>query len=155
MSKKMSNKTIGTEFEIVFAEALSGQGFWVHRFQDNKNGQPCDVIAARNGHTYLFDCKDCQGEQFLLRRMEENQCNAMRMFEQTGNSRGMFAIRFHKPDEIYLAQYWQLLVLRDHGIRQIGRAECRLYGEELSKWIERRNQLDRWCDDTNGNQHWE
>ena len=66
----------------------------MHRFQDNKNGQPCDVIAARNGETYLVDCKDCQKDVFELRRVEENQYNAMLLFHMTGNSRGMFAVRF-------------------------------------------------------------
>lgn len=45
----MSNKSAGTQFEREFAARLAAEGFWVHRFQDNKNGQPCDVIAARNG----------------------------------------------------------------------------------------------------------
>ena len=44
-------------FEREFAGKLAKNRFWVHRFQDNKNGQPCDVIAARNGKTYLFDQK--------------------------------------------------------------------------------------------------
>lgn len=49
---KMSNKSAGTQFEREFAARLAAEGFWVHRFQDNKNGQPCDVIAARNGEAY-------------------------------------------------------------------------------------------------------
>ena len=56
---KMSNKSAGMQFEREFAARLAAEGFWVHRFQDNKNGQPCDVIVARNGEAYLFDCKDC------------------------------------------------------------------------------------------------
>ena len=71
---KMSNKSAGTMFEREFAGKLAKNRFWVHRFQDNKNGQPCDVIAARNGKTYLFDCKDCAGA-FQLSRVEENQYN--------------------------------------------------------------------------------
>lgn len=78
-------------FEREFAGKLAKNRFWVHRFQDNKNGQPCDVIAARNGKTYLFDCKDCAGA-FQLSRVEENQYNAMYLFHLTGNSRGMFAV---------------------------------------------------------------
>ena len=149
---KMSNKAVGNKSEAGFANLLSGQGFWVHRFQDNQNGQPCDVIAARSGHTYLFDCKDCQGEQFLLRRMEENQYNAMKLFELSGNSRGMFAIRFRAPEETYLVEYWQLAVLRDRGIKRIGRLDCRMYGRELWSWIRNKNQTDRWCE-TDGNLH--
>ena len=51
----MSNKSAGTQFEREFAARLAAEGFWVHRFQDNKNGQPCDVIAARNGEAGLMN----------------------------------------------------------------------------------------------------
>ncbi len=95
---KMSNKSAGTQFEREFASRLAAEGFWVHRFRDNKNGQPCDVIAARDGEAYLFDCKDCKTDMFSLRRVEENQFNAMRLFDTTGNRRGMFAIRY--PDQV-------------------------------------------------------
>ena len=93
---KMSNKSAGTQFEREFAARLAAEGFWVHRFQDNKNGQPCDVIAARNGEAYLFDCKDCKTDTFSLRRVEENQFNAMRLFDTTGNRRGMSGIRIRR-----------------------------------------------------------
>ena len=56
----MSNKSNGTAFEREFAQMLSEHGFWAHCLKDNQNGQPFDVIAARNGITYVFDCKDCQ-----------------------------------------------------------------------------------------------
>ena len=47
----MSNKSNGTDFEKEFAQKLSDHGFWVHRMQDNQNGEPFDVIAARDGET--------------------------------------------------------------------------------------------------------
>lgn len=139
----MNNKKTGTQFEQEMASFLAGYGFWTHRFQDNHNGQPCDLIAARNGHTYLFDCKDCMGNSFLIRRMEENQYNAMKLFELTGNGSGKFAIRF-KAEETYLVDYWQLKALLTNGVKQIDRAKCSLFGEELSAWIARKNQEDGW-----------
>lgn len=145
MKDRVNNKTAGSHFEKEFASILSKSGFWVHLFQDNKNGQPCDVIAARNGRTYLFDCKDCQGEAFPLRRMEENQYNAMHLFELTGNSRGKFVIRF-REGQMYLVDYWQLGMLRDKGIKQINPADCRLYGEDFWQWLHIRNQTDGWSD---------
>ena len=54
----MGNKKAGSAFEKLFVEYLTDAGFWVHIFQDNKNGQPCDVIAAKDGQAYLFDCKE-------------------------------------------------------------------------------------------------
>ena len=75
----MNNKAAGTRFERELASILADYCYWVHLFQDNHNGQPCDIIAARNGHAYLIDCKDCQGNFFQLGRMEENQMNAMKL----------------------------------------------------------------------------
>lgn len=146
----MSNKSTGTRFEKEFADILAANWFWVHLFQDNKNGQPCDVIAARDGHTYLFDCKDCQGEYFQISRMEENQYNAMHLFELTGNSRGMFAIRF-KPEEIYLIGYWKLKVLMDQGIKRIDRMDCQTHGEDFFRWIKEQDRLNGWSGEDAGN----
>ena len=146
----MSTKSTGTRFEKEFAGILADNWFWVHLFQDNRNGQPCDVIAARNGHTYLFDCKDCQGDYFLLSRMEENQYNAMHLFELTGNSRGMFAIRF-RPEEIYLIGYWKLKALMDQGLKRIDRMDCQVHGEDFFKWIKEQDRLNGWSGEDAGN----
>ena len=131
---RMSNKSAGTKFEREFANRLAAEGFWVHRFQDNKNGQPCDVIAARNGEAYLFDCKDCAGA-FQLSRVEENQYNAMYLFHLTGNSRGMFAVRY--PDEmIFLVDFQLLDSLKHDGKKSISRADMTTYGRTLESWLE-------------------
>lgn len=148
----INNKTTGTAFERAFANILSQSGFWVHLFQDNKNGQPCDVIAARNGHTYLFDCKNCENDFFLLNRMEENQYNAMHLFELMGNSRGKMAVRFPKGD-IYLIDYWQVKTLREHGTRRLDQMSCVLYGHELGRWLTQRNAIDGWSE-KNADNHW-
>lgn len=146
----MNNKKTGTAFEKAFADILAQNWFWVHLFQDNKNGQPCDVIAARNGYTYLFDCKDCQGDYFQLSRIEENQYNSMKLFELTGNSRGMFAIRFSET-EIYLVQYWKLADLQDSGIKKLDRVLCRTYGEEFHQWLRSKNLIDGWSKNSESN----
>lgn len=131
----MSNKSTGTKFEREFAELLAKHWFWVHIFQDNKNGQPCDVIAARDGCAYLFDCKDCQGSKFSLSRMEENQYNAMKLFQLTGNRRGMFAIRFPETG-IYLIDFEVLKELKDSGVNQIGKENISRYGRSLQSWLD-------------------
>lgn len=142
----MNNKKTGTKFERAFADILARNWFWIHLFQDNKNGQPCDMIAARNGHTYLFDCKNCDRDCFLLNRMEENQYNAMHLFELTGNSRGKFAIRF-ADEEIYLIDYWQIKALKDRGRKSIDRTDLKLYGEDFYIWLKNRNAIDGWSED--------
>lgn len=132
---KMSNKSVGTQFEREFAARLAAEGFWVHRFQDNKNGQPCDVIAAKHGKAYLFDCKNCQKELFDLRRVEENQYNAMQFFYVTGNRRGMFAVRY--PDEeVFLVDFQLLYSLKYEGKKSISRKEITTYGRTLESWLE-------------------
>lgn len=90
----MSNKSNGTAFEREFATLLAGHDFWVHLMQDNRNGQPFDVIAARDGVTYVFDCKDCKSERFELSRIEANQKLAMEHWWNCENSEPMFAIKF-------------------------------------------------------------
>ena len=130
----MSNKKTGNDFESWFARTLSKNGFWVHRFQDNKNGQPCDLIAAQDGEAYLFDCKSCGKDFFRLDRVEENQKNAMELFYQTGNRRGMFAIRF-PGDWVYLVDYQIMQEIRERGIKRIDQKGIALYGRSLKGWL--------------------
>ena len=131
----MNNKIAGTKFEKEFAEMLAEHWFWVHLFQDNKNGQPCDVIAAKNGRTYLFDCKNCETDYFLLSRVEENQINAMTLFSMMGNAAGMFAIRF-PGEQIYLLPYTKLQELQEAGFKRINTTVCRTQGIPLEQWLD-------------------
>lgn len=141
----MNNKIAGTKFEKEFAGILADNWFWVHLFQDNKNGQPCDVIAAKNGRAYLIDCKDCQSEIFSLSRIEENQINAMILFSMMGNAVGMFAIRF--PDkQVYLLPYTKLQELQEAGFKRINATVCRTQGIPLEQWLD-------WSDRDAGD-HW-
>lgn len=43
------NRKVGTGFERDLCLSLSGCGFWAHNLAQNSQGQPFDVIAARNG----------------------------------------------------------------------------------------------------------
>lgn len=131
----MNNKAAGTKFEKEFADMLAKQWFWVHLFQDNKNGQPCDIVAAKRQRTYLIDCKDCQGNYFQLSRMEENQYNAMHLFRLTGNRDGYLAIRF-SSGKIYLLRYWAINVFLECGIKRLSEQDCAKYGKHLSVWLE-------------------
>jgi len=147
----VSNKKAGSDFEREFAELLAGKGFWVHVFQDNKNGQPCDVVAARNGITYLFDCKNCEKDYFLLSRMEENQYNAMHLFELTGNEKGKFALRFSNQT-IYLIDYDLIKHLQGKGIKQIDEPVCKRYGSNIDIWL---GNLPESVGDGNADSDWQ
>ena len=88
-----SNRKTGTTFEQELCQTLSRYGFWAHNLAQNRQGQPFDVIAARNGKTYIIDCKVCEHNRFPLSRMEENQRSAMELWRSTGNGEGWFALR--------------------------------------------------------------
>ena len=88
----MNNKKLGNSFEIEFCEILFNEGFWVHKMTQNASGQPADVIAARNGKTYLIDCKVFSQKRFSLSRMEENQDLSMELWKACGNGEGWFAV---------------------------------------------------------------
>ena len=90
----MSNISEGSRFERDFCNQLRGLGFWVHRLSQNAGGQqPADVIAVKGRYHALIDCKVVSGERFLFSRVEDNQYNAMSLFEDRGNEPGWFAIR--------------------------------------------------------------
>ena len=137
----MSNKSNGTAFERTFAELLSEEGFWAHCLKDNVNGQPFDVIAAKNGRTYVFDCKDCQTDRFVLSRIEENQRNAMSLWAETGNYQGMFAVKF--SGRIYLIPHRMLEILVENGTKSITEIEARRYGRTFEQWCYSQHRLDR------------
>ena len=96
----MSNKKNGNDFEQEFCELLAENGFWAHNMANRKNGQPADVIAARNSCAYLIDCKVCENDRFDFKRVEENQRLAMERWFNCGNGTGWFAIKM--CEEIYM-----------------------------------------------------
>lgn len=102
-----SNKKIGNDFERKFCEILSKNGFWVHNFAQNQDGQPADVIAVKNNTPYIIDCKVCEKGIFRLSRIEENQILAMRYWLDTGNTDAWFALKVN--DEILMIPYRRLM----------------------------------------------
>lgn len=129
----MSNKSNGTAFEREFAEMLSARGFWAHLMQDNSNGQPFDVIAAKNGSTFVFDCKDCTGSRFEFRRMEENQRNAMQLWLDCGNQNAMFAVRY-SGNQIYLFEFTDLVAYEEER-KSISQNEAITYGYTMDEFM--------------------
>lgn len=121
----MSNKTSGSAFEREFCDILSQNGFWVHVLQDNRNGQPFDIISAKDGNTLVFDCKVCETNRFRLSRMEGNQIGAMELWEACGNGEGAFAVKFLRTGNIYIVLFRELMEARKSGIRSLSESDLR------------------------------
>nr|DAY84143.1 MAG TPA: hypothetical protein [Caudoviricetes sp.] len=130
----MSNKSNGTAFEKEFAQLLSDNGFWAHCLQDNQNGQPFDIIAAKNGKVYAFDCKDCSGNNFKLSRMEENQRNAMDLWMECGNENAMFVTKF-PSEKIFIFEYKDLVAYERDGMSSMAKGEAGVYGYTFNEFM--------------------
>ena len=130
---KMSNKSMGNTFEKEFCQVLSGYGFWAHCLKDNHNGQPFDVIVARNRKTFVFDCKECTSERFPLSRIEENQKTAMALWWECGNTEPLFAIRFPFTG-IRVLSYSDAMGLLDEGRSAIQGRDVTELTVPLKEW---------------------
>lgn len=129
------NRKVGTGFERDLCLSLSSCGFWAHNLAQNSQGQPFDVIAARNGVSYPIDCKDCSKNIFKMERIEENQFSAMTLWKETGNGEGWFAIRLI-TGEVRFISYSTLLELSV--LRTVLSAnDIRRYGITLREWVSR------------------
>lgn len=131
----MTNKKIGNDFESDFCEILFNEGFWVHNMAQNASGQPADVIAARNGKTYLIDCKVCSVRGFALSRMEENQDLSMELWKACGNGEGWFAVLI--GEQIAMIPHFTVKALRNQQ-SCMNEMEIREYGTPLEKWLKKK-----------------
>lgn len=100
-------KKIGNAFEQSFARLLANNGFWVMRIPDDRQGQPFDIIAAKDGVSYAFECKTCQNGRFGLRRVEVNQRYAIKSYMDSGNSHAYFSFLYN--NKIYIAKAKEVL----------------------------------------------
>ena len=128
----MTNKKLGNSFESTFCEILFQQGFWCHNLAQNQAGQPADVIAVRNGKSYLIDCKVCSRGRFPFSRIEDNQHCAMSAWAESGNGVGWFALLC--SDRIFMVNYETLarLAKTQSGISH---SEMCFYGCSLEAWV--------------------
>ena len=130
----MSNKKIGNNFESELAEILSAYGFWVHQLSQNAAGQPADVIAVKNGRAYLIDCKVCSTDKgFDLRRVEENQDLAMRLWNECGNGAGWFAMKLPN-DDIFMVPHFVIRAYQSRGSYMTA-SEIFEAGKPIEKWV--------------------
>lgn len=112
----------------------SKYGFWAHRLQDNKNGQPADVIMAKHDVAVLVDCKVCENNRFPLSRMEENQINAMRKWINCGNGHVAFALKL--DNDIRMINYEILMTLKNYH-KSLNKNDIIKYTLSFLEWQER------------------
>ena len=128
----MSNKKVGNDFEREFCEILSENGFWVHNFAQNKDGQPADVIAVKDGEPFLIDCKVCDSGIFQLSRIEENQILAMQHWFDCRCYEAWFALKI--DDNIIMIAYNQMMFVKVSQ-KTMTRQEMYAYGSKLEYWL--------------------
>ena len=129
----MINKKLGNKFEKELSEILYNAGYWVHLLNQNKNGQPADIIAVKNKKAYLIDAKVCSLEKFAFKRVEENQQLSMQMFIECGNTTPYFALKAR--NEIYMLSYKTIRDLIKRGKKQLNFEEINKYSTRLSTWL--------------------
>ena len=128
------------------AEILAAHGFWVHVMQQNKAGQPADIIAVKGKFHTLIDCKVCEDGTFPFSRVEENQKTAMRMFQRQCGELCYFAlkVRIGEEDEIRLVSLERINTLLVRGEKQLSKRTIENETWSLEKWME---ASDTWGDD--------
>lgn len=129
-----TNRKLGNTFESEFCEMLYEKGFWVHNMAQNQAGQPADVIAVRNKRAYLIDCKVCKNDIFPFSRIESNQHTAMRLWKDSGNGYGVFALRL-SDGRIYMIDH-ELMIALSINQSSIGEDLISHYGTLLERWVE-------------------
>lgn len=139
----MTNKKLGNKFENELAETLYEEyGYWVHLLNQNKSGQPADIIAVKNKRSHLIDAKVCSKNNFRLNRIEENQHMAMKEWQERGNGVGWFALKVDSG--IYMMPYTTLMFLGNQK-KVIPYTDIITYGYKLESWVRIVNyeRLDR------------
>ena len=142
--QKTDNRSNGGRFEQDLSRILSDNGFWVHVMQQNKAGQPADIIAIKGKYHTLIDCKVVSDKKgFDFARVEENQKLAMRRFQRRGGELCFFAIRL--PDgTMWMVSMERISILQGRGKRRLTDEEIQTQTCPLDKWL---IDAETWSED--------
>lgn len=133
----MSNKKLGNRFESELCDILSEHGFWVHLLNQNKSGQPADIMAVRNKVSHLIDAKVCSNNTFPFSRIEENQDLAMELWQYCGNGIGWFALKIDEYDsQIYMISHYTMKAYRNQQ-KSLSAKEIFELGIPIEKWVKK------------------
>ena len=104
----MNIKQIGNDFEKEFAVWLAKKGMFVYNLPNKTNGQPFDILAAKDNVFFAFECKHCNKDYFPLSRVEDNQIQALEKMKATGNKWHYFVFKFKDEIKYCPAKHIQL-----------------------------------------------
>lgn len=110
-------KKLGTEFEKEMVNILAKDGWWSHFICPNETGaQPFDIIACKNGHCIVGDCKTSVKPIFPISRLEDNQIMAFEKWLACGNSMPFVFVKY--DNKIYVIEYSELSKIGKIDLRQ-------------------------------------
>ena len=141
-AQKADNRTTGGKFEQELSHILAENGFWCHVLQQNKAGQPADIIAIRGRFHTLIDCKVCDQGYFSFDRIEDNQRSAMRRFFNRCGELCYFALKL-PDDSIRMISLSRIETLSNRGKHRIADKD---FAEtwHIQDWIE---SSKTWAED--------
>lgn len=141
--QKTDNRSTGGRFEQELSHILADHGFWVHVMQQNKAGQPADIIAVKGKFHTLIDCKVCENGAFSFDRIEDNQRSAMKMFFRKAGELCYFALRTPE-DGIRMVSLERCETLKNRGAKQISHRELCTQTWSIDAWLE---SSDAWSEE--------
>ena len=135
MVTKTDNRSNGGRFEQELSHILSEAGFWVHVMQQNRSGQPADIIAVKGKFHTLIDCKVISDNKgFSFDRIEDNQRSAMKMFQKKCGDLCYFALKL--PDgTMWMVAMERLQTLENRGRRRLTDNDIRTQTWSLEDWL--------------------
>lgn len=142
LSKQKSyNRAVGERFEQELAKILAEHGFWVHVMQQNKAGQPADIIAVKHGFHTLIDCKVISDDKgFSFERVEENQKYAMRTFQRRADELCYFALKL--PDgSVWMVSLERIETLKLRGKNKLTQNDIIGRTWSLENWLEKADPI--------------
>jgi len=142
--QKTDNRTVGGRFEQELSHIMADAGFWVHVLQQNKSGQPADIIAIRGHYHTLIDCKVISDDKgFPFERIEDNQRSAMKMFHKKAFELCYFAFRL--PDgTMWMISLERMETMKNRNRKRMTDNDIRTQAWPLEKWLK---ASETWGDD--------
>lgn len=134
-SQKTDNRTTGGRFEQELSHILAENGFWCHVMQQNRAGQPADIIAVRGKFHTLIDCKVCEGGFFAFDRIEENQRSAMKRFFNRCGELCYFALKLPNGD-IRMVSLERCDTIRNRGKQRISEEDMKKETWNFTDWLD-------------------